>query len=290
MSLAGLPDDPRALAAWVAAREAKVPGLRPQMAAQVIAGDAVTPLALVYVHGFSAGPRELSPVPERVAEALGANLYLARLRGHGGDGAALAAATLAEWREDVREALEIGARLGRRVVAIGNSTGATLLALALARGAELAGVALLAPNFGIGRGWRPRLLEAPFARAWLPWVVGRDRGFAAINADHAAHWTLSYPSVAVVPVAQAVRAARAVDCGRIEVPAFFAFSERDEVVDPAATHRVMARWGGRVMHREMVLGPGDDARGHLIAGDVFSPGQTDGLVAALVAWARPLAD
>jgi alpha-beta hydrolase superfamily lysophospholipase len=139
----------------------------------------------------SAGPRELSPVPERVAEALGANLYLARLKGHGQDGAALAAASLAEWRADVREALEIGARLGRRVVAVGNSTGATLIALALARGAEMAGAALLAPNFGIGRGWRPRLLEAPFARAWLPWVIGRERGFEAVNGAHAAHWTLS---------------------------------------------------------------------------------------------------
>ncbi|GGL66241.1 alpha/beta hydrolase [Wenxinia marina] len=285
------PDDPAALDGWLATREAAVPALRAGQAARIVwAGrpGQVTRLSLVYLHGFSAGPLELSPLPERLAAELGANLFLPRLTGHGQDGPALGRATLPEWRADVREALQIGATIGERTVALGTSTGGTLLAIALGRGADLAGAVFLAPNFAIGRGWKPRLLEAPLARLWVPWILGPHRSFEAASPAHAANWTLHYPSRAVVPVAQAVRAARALRYEAIRTPAFFAFTAHDEVVDPAATRRVIDRWGGPTTADELTMGPGDDPRGHVVAGDAMSPGQTDGLVARLAEWVRGL--
>ena len=56
---------------------AKEPGIR-------------TPLSIVYIHGFTATSKEIRPVPDRVAKALGANLYLARFTGHGRSADALA--------------------------------------------------------------------------------------------------------------------------------------------------------------------------------------------------------
>ncbi|MCM2281329.1 MAG: hypothetical protein NDI61_05715, partial [Bdellovibrionaceae bacterium] len=44
---------------------------------------AKTPLALVYIHGFSASRGEISPVPEDLARELGANLFMTRLTAHG---------------------------------------------------------------------------------------------------------------------------------------------------------------------------------------------------------------
>ncbi len=54
------------LDAWLAAKEAQVPALRPDAAKQIVwAGEpgARTPLSLVYVHGFSAAPPETKCPP-----------------------------------------------------------------------------------------------------------------------------------------------------------------------------------------------------------------------------------
>jgi len=67
----------------------------------------VTPFSVVYVHGFSASKGEIRPVPDNVAEALGANLFFTRLTGHGQDGDALGRVTANDWLNDVAEALAI---------------------------------------------------------------------------------------------------------------------------------------------------------------------------------------
>lgn len=82
-----------ALDGWLADREAQVPDLRPDAEKTILWAGAPgqkTPLSVVYVHGFSAAAPELRPVPDRFAEALGANLFFTRLAGHGRDGAAMA--------------------------------------------------------------------------------------------------------------------------------------------------------------------------------------------------------
>lgn len=112
-------DLPADLSGWLAEREAAID---PDLAARIEwadAPDAQTEIAIVYLHGFSASPREIAPVPQHVAKALGANLFLARLTGHGQDGAALATASAEDWWRDTAEALAVGQRLGRRVVVIG---------------------------------------------------------------------------------------------------------------------------------------------------------------------------
>ncbi|MBD4967825.1 lysophospholipase, partial [Xanthomonas citri pv. citri] len=42
-----------------------------------------TPLALLYLHGFTASPGEAGELPEQIADALAANLYVHRWPGHG---------------------------------------------------------------------------------------------------------------------------------------------------------------------------------------------------------------
>lgn len=44
-----------------------------------------TPLAILYLHGFSASPGEAGDLPEQMAQALGANLYMPLWPGHGED-------------------------------------------------------------------------------------------------------------------------------------------------------------------------------------------------------------
>ncbi|HSO21149.1 MAG TPA: alpha/beta fold hydrolase, partial [Desulfosarcina sp.] len=107
-------------------------------------------LAVVYLHGFSASRRETWPLCDRLAESIGANLFYTRLAGHGRDGNALAEATLSDWQADGLEAVDIGRRLGRRIILVGMSTGGTLAAW-LATQPKVApllhSLVLLSPNF-----------------------------------------------------------------------------------------------------------------------------------------------
>jgi esterase/lipase len=275
---------------WLAAQEADVKGLRAGCAKQIVWANGVrkTPVAVVYVHGFSATGAEVRPLPDLLAEALGANLYFARLTGHGQDGVAMGRARLPDWEADVAQALEIGACLGDEVIVMGCSTGCTLLTTALAQGAKAKGIVHISPNYGL-RSWSAQaLLQMPFVRSWGRYVAGKEQKFEVISDAHAVFWTVKYDTQAVFTMADAVRAAWASPIERIQTPAYFAFGDTDQVVNPAKTRKVMARWGGTVREDVLVQGPLDDKMGHVMAGDVFSPNQTVPLARRIIEWARSL--
>jgi alpha-beta hydrolase superfamily lysophospholipase len=283
---ASLPDD---LDTYLAGAEAGVADLTEGSAKRIVwAGQAGqrTPLAIIYVHGFSATAEEIRPVPDEVAGAMGANLYFMRLAGHGQGGDAMGSVTAGDWIEDMAEAMAIGRRLGDKVVLISTSTGAPLAVLAAADPAMaegLAGIVMISPNFGL-RSAAGMILDMPLARYWGPVVAGARRSFDPVNARHGAHWTTEYPTTALFPMAALVRAGRAADFGRIQVPALFIYAPADEVIDPARIPAVVAAWGGPTQTSEVVMGDGDDPFSHVIAGDILSPGQTDAVTGTILSW------
>ncbi|MEO1000451.1 MAG: alpha/beta fold hydrolase [Pseudomonadota bacterium] len=280
-------------AGWLAAKEAVVADLRLGAEARVVwanAGEAETEFAVVYIHGFSATTEEIRPVPDRVAGALGANLVFARLTGHGRDGDAMAEAAVPAWRQDVAEALAVGRAVGRRVIVMGTSTGGSLAAIAAFDqrvNADIAGLVLISPNFKLND-FAGAVLDFPFARHLVPAIVGPERSFAPQSEAHAAWWTTSYPSTALVPVGATVRAANALPFFRSETPVLFAYSPDDLVVDAGRTAAVAEAWGGPVTVHEVGIGPGIDPFAHVIAGDILSPEGTEPMIEAILAWAETL--
>lgn len=278
--------------AYLEAAEARFTDIREGLQKQVVwAGvpGAKTDWVVVYIHGFSASLGEIRPVPERVAEGLGANLVLTRLQGHGRSGAAMGEATFAGWIDDVSEALAIAQAVGRRTLVISTSTGSTLTALTLyGRAAEgVAGTIFVAPNFRL-RNRKTGLVTWPGARLWLPLLIGRERGFTPANAAHGHFWTSRYPSVALLPMGKVVRALAARDPGLLKTPALFVFDDRDALVDHARTRELAALWGGPAEVFAVETGPDDDPGYHVIAGDTLSPGMTAPVAAKMIAWAKGL--
>lgn len=281
------------LDAWLADREARFADLRPEAAKEIVwAGvpGARTPLAVAYLHGYSASKAETRPLADEVARQLGANLYFARLSGHGRGGAAMAEPTVGDWIDDTAETMEIARRLGERVILMGSSTGGTLATLAAAspdmkRG--LAGLVLLSPNYRAA-GWGGRLVEWPHFRIWAPAVLGAERAWEAVNAEHGANWTPRYPLISVAPLGALTRHVRAMNVEAVDVPALFFVSPGDRVIDPLAAEFVAARWGASATLVPVRLGPGDDPASHVLAGDILSPSQTAGLAARIVAWVSAL--
>jgi esterase/lipase len=265
--------------AWLAAREAEVPGLRAGEAKSVRWADpatrAPTPLALVYLHGFSADRHEVEPLVSDLARELGANAFFARLSGHGQDGPALGEASAEEWLADVAEAVGVGARIGERVVLAGTSTGATL-ALWAARRPEAAGrlaaLVLISPNLGPREGAADVLLW-PWGGLIARAVVGPERCFQPESPAQALHWTTCYPTRALLPMMAIVAHVRSLDLGAVRAPTVVVYSPRDAVVDPEAARRVLAGLGGAGPTYFVLEESGDPAH-HVIAGDIMSPGTT----------------
>ncbi|WP_157058970.1 alpha/beta fold hydrolase [Loktanella sp. 5RATIMAR09] len=277
--------------ATLASAEAQVPNLRAGCEKQIIWAGAPatrTQMAVLYIHGFSATGQELRPLPDLVADALGANLHFTRLTGHGQDRDAMGRATLADWRRDVAGAMAIAQTLGEEVIVMGCSTGCTLATLALAEGMQVKAMVHVSPNFGLRNRTVQRVLDLPAARHWAKYVAGATRRIEPINADHAAYWTLNVPIAAVHVMADAVRAVRNADLAVIQTPALFCFNEGDQVVHPDDTRQVIARWGCDTDVVTLAQMPADDAMGHVMAGDVFSPGQTDLLARQIIAWVQGL--
>lgn len=247
-----------------------------------------TPLAVVYIHGFSASRQEISPVPENVAAALGANYFGTRLAGHGRDGAALGEASVDDWARDIAEAMAIGRRLGERVVLIGTSTGgslATLAALDPAYRDDIAAVIAISPNFALAdrQAWT---LDLPWAPFWLPRVGGAERSFEPYDERHALYWTERYPTQALFPLRAVQRAAAAADHASARVPLLVFYAANDVVVVSAATARVVQHWGARVDAH--LIDNADDPGQHVITGDIRSPSTTGFVTATILAWLADL--
>ena len=281
-----LPSD---LDAYLMERESAFDDITPGAEKEILwfgEAGARTPLSIVYLHGFSATKAEIRPVPDRIAAALGANLYYARLPGHGRPGAALGAAKADDWYVDTLEALEIGRRIGERVVVIGTSTGVTLAAAALAAGApDVAGLIGVSPNFAV-KGAPTPLMTMPFGDVILPLLLGAERSWEPLNEGQATWWTTSYPLTAITQLGAAVDAAGRADLESVSSPALFIFSDDDEVVDHEATRKAAARWGGPIEIVDIAPGAGDSPSRHVIAGDILSPGGTEKTIEAALSWLR----
>lgn len=281
------------VAAYLSSQEARFSDITPGVEKRVIwagAPEARTDWAVVYLHGFSATSEEIRPLPDRVAQALGANLVFTRLAGHGRGGDALAEPEVADWLHDVAEALAIGRHLGRRVLVIATSTGGTLATIAAhdpRMSRDVAGLVLISPNYRV-KNPAAAILTWPGVEWWGPLVAGPERAFEPLNPQQERYWTTRYPTRAVFPMGASVAYAAGLDHAAVTIPAMFVFSDADQVVDAAATRRIARQWGAPVRLHPVDVGPKDDPFAHVIAGDILSPGMTDRLVGDILDWVAKL--
>jgi alpha-beta hydrolase superfamily lysophospholipase len=278
-----------AVEALIAADEGQAGTIRMGLGKQIVwAAPSLkhkTRFAIVYVHGFSASAAEIRPLPDLVAQSLGANLFFARLHGHGlVDPDAMGRATIEDWTGDVGEALAIGRILGDEVIVLSTSTGASLVTWALARPSLVERVrasVFLSPNYGV-QAAGSILLTGPFGERLARFLLGERGGFEPISPLNAHNWTTDYPVGALVPMAQSVRLATHTPVEDIKVPALFLQSAEDKVVRPDRTAAVAARWGGP--HRLVDPGPTGDTNNHVIAGDTYSPETTAPIARMILDW------
>ncbi len=276
--------------AYLAKHEAAVPNIQSGLQKEIVWADpaskAKTPLAIVYVHGFSASKGEVRPLADKVAKALGANLFYTRLTGHGQDGEAMALGSVNAWVNDYAEAIVIGRIIGDRVVVMATSTGGALTTWAAAQpelAKDVATIVVLSPNYGLRAGGSD-LLTLPWGRQLAELLIGKERSFTPANEANARLWTTRYPTRALLPMAAVSKLARETAVEAIDIPALFIFSDNDQVVRSDLTREIASRWGGR--HEMVPVEMSGDAYNHVLAGDALSPGTTDTIAEGIIAWIR----
>lgn len=274
---------------WLSDREAALGDVTPGNEARVVWADAAAPSrkpwAIIQFHGFSAGPAETTPFGETVARALGGNLYKPRLRGHGRPGEALAEATVEQWFADALQALEVGRRLGERVLLVGTSTGGSL-AIWLAARPEAAGVVdalvLISPNLGVPDP-RGRMLTGPWGRQLAEAIIGEYREWTPENDMRRRFWTWRYPTRALLPMMALVDQVEALPADAVAARTLVYYSPHDPTLDVDA----IARWSAADPRRTVVV-VGDDIPdgNHVLVGDITAPARTARIAAQTVAFAR----
>ena len=274
----------------LAKQEAQFANIKPGLEKHVrwFTPGAKTPYALVYIHGFSASAKEISPVTEKVADALKANAYYVRLRGHARDGDAMAEATVADWKNDVSQAFEIAKLIGDRVILISTSTGGTLSTWLTSQdndSLERVDMSILvSPNFGLANsqnewirwGWGLQLAR---------WLKGDEHFFVPQNELHSLYWTERYPIEALSTMMHLVDEVNEIDVSHVSTPQHFVFSPNDQIIDVEAIHTMADQYSNAITSLNEVRDVEDPGQ-HVLAGDACSPSTTDAVVQLMLGLIR----
>lgn len=124
--------------------------IKPDNESRIIFNDSLpqkTEYCLLYLHGFSASPREGYPLNEDFPNRYGMNAYLPRLYGHGLE----TDQNLVNMKPDLliesaKDALKVARQLGDKVILMSTSTGGTLSLILAAGNPDIAGIILYSPN------------------------------------------------------------------------------------------------------------------------------------------------
>ncbi len=247
-----------------------------------------TPYSVVYIHGFTASPVEVDPLPQNVASALGANLFQQRLAGHGmKDDEALGRVTAADWYADALYALAVGMRLGEQVILMGSSTGATLISILVQQyPQEIAAAVLISPNYGITDP-ASFVSTGPWGVAITELFVGEYIESEPLSELHGLFWTTRYPSRAIPEMLSLVRYANRQDHRQIPVPLLQFSAPTDTVVRHERGVAVFEAWGSDEKVLILVEDSTDPGQ-HVITGAIRSPNTTDRVGDEVVSFVQSL--
>ena len=233
-----------------------------------------TALSIVSFHGFSATRQELSPLADTVAKSLNANLFYTRLAGHGRGGPGMVDGSVNRWANDANEALQIGHRLGDKVILIGTSTGSTLATwLALQpTNSELGAMILLSANF-YNADSDMRMLLWPWGKQIADTLIGKVRHWESKNPLHEKYWANDYATSSLLPMMGLVKTVNDSDIEKINIPTLMIYSSKDKTISVPPIRETFARLGSE--EKELFeFNDTEDPDYHALAGDLMSPSST----------------
>ena len=187
-----VPSNLMSLEQWITEKENALGNVRSGNASQIIFNDSVpkkTKFSVLYLHGFTASGREGEPVHRDIAKALGANLYIPRLYGHGlEETEPMLGFNNEDFWESGKEALAVAKQLGKKVIVLGTSHGGSL-SLSLATDPDIAALCLFGPNIAVYDP-KAKLLSKPWGLQIARLVKGGNyHHMVTSNEEKKNYWT-----------------------------------------------------------------------------------------------------
>ena len=237
-----------------------------------------TNLSIVYIHGFSASRQELSPVTERLADQLAANVFYTRLTGHGRSDDAMAEASIQAWQSDMIEAYDIGRLIGNKVIFISTSTGGTLVTWLLSQDSieqPFANI-MISPNYAVQSktAW---LMKSSWGLKFAKLVNGDYNSFEPLSDAHGKFWTERYPLEAVGPMMHLLDQVEELDKSKITTHQLIIYSPNDKVIKPNKVISVSKEFKNSKTQL-IAYQQSTDPYQHVLAGIACSPESTDDMI------------
>ena len=279
---------PAEMAGWLADEEARHGNVIEGAEARIFwaSNPEPTELCVLYVHGFSASRQEISPVPEAVSKALSANLVCARLAGHGLSTKPMQA-SVEDWLQSVTDAWEIASRIGNRVVIVAVSTGAPLSIWLTQRAADSSAVhslLFMSPNFRIRHSFG-FILTWPWAKVWVPKLMGEEREWEPENDLVARYWSNRYSINAVIEVQKVVDWVRRTKLDSCNIPLATLYMAGDPTISHEAAIAFHEAW--QADSKELIEVPIDPENvQHVFTGNISAPHRVDWTVETCLAFIR----
>ncbi len=225
---------------YVHGREQSVQALKPDNEARITwAGEKGkrTPYSIIYLHGFSASPAEGRPVHQATAMRYGANLYEARLYGHGiEEKQAFIDATGEQLLESAKEALAIGELIGDSVIIMSCSSGSTLALYLAAHHPEVHSLLVYSPNIEFAKPGSSMLTKPWGLQLARLMMRGKYRSFEDPSEEMQQYWTCKYRLEGLVHLKKLVETTMTANTFRhIHQPLFMGYyykneTEQDDIV------------------------------------------------------------
>lgn len=181
--------------------EAQVEYLKPDNESRILWANTdslyKTEYVLLYLHGFSASPKEGYPINYDFGKHYGINTYIPRLYGHGLDSPSnLLDMTPDKLINSAKEALNIARQLGDKVIIMSTSTGGTLSLLLAAENPDIFAQILFAPNIQI-KDDNSKILTYPWGLNLGKMIAGETIVYDD-DAETQKYWQSSYRIEGVV--------------------------------------------------------------------------------------------
>jgi esterase/lipase len=277
---------------WVQKSEDKVSNLVPGAEAGIQwanpGNEKKTELCFLYLHGFSATRHETAPVTDRIAAEFNANVFHARLEGHGvGSEGMLTESEL--WLQSAIDSWNVASALGDKVVIVATSTGAALsiwLANQEMTKDKIHAFLFMAPNFKI-RNPFGFILTWPWARIWVRALIGKEVSWEPENELAGKYWTSTYSTLSLIEMQKVVDWVMKQDFSQHQIPLATMYMKNDKTIDPRAAIDGHNRWGSS--QKQLIpVGIDGDAEQHVFAGNITAPHRVEWCVTEFIQFLKSL--
>ncbi len=241
--------------------------------------DKFAELGLIYIPGFSATRKEISPVIENLAQQLKASLFMTRFKGHGQSGDEFANIKAEDLLSDGLEALQVSRVLGKKKIWIGTSTGA-LAALWIAANFpnEIDSLILISPAFDL-KPVHSRLLAGYLGPLVRKIMVGPYREWTPVNQEQKKYWHTRYRAESLTALTRLVSWNHGINLAEIKIPVLILYTPLDNVVEVSSIIKKFNELGSE--KKSLLAIP---SKNHVLAGAITSPETTELVTEEMLKW------